>query len=230
MLVTLLSKSLRNLLLPGILKLFLLCLLAYLISFSALAWGLSVLVGLYIGTSSTTGFMMHLIASMGGVMAAWALFPLLYPLLISFFDDRIANIIEREDYPHLKPPEPPFWPTIMHDVTFSIKAIALNILCLVLWLIPPVYIVVYYGMNGYLLGMQFFRMIAGRRVSVEEAQDLQKKARHTILLIGVAISFFATVPFLNLVAPLIGIAAMLHLFQSLRGGPQQEILPPGTPA
>ena len=172
--------------------------------------------------------MMHLVASMGGVVVAWFLFPLLYPILISFFDDQIANIIEREDYPHLKPPEPPFWPTVMHDITFSIKAIVLNILCLALWLIPPVYIVVYYGMNGYLLGMQFFRMIAGRRVSVAEANVLKKKAHYSILMIGVSISFFSTVPFLNLAAPLIGIAAMVHLFQSLHDQPQQDIFPPGV--
>ncbi|MBU6476271.1 MAG: EI24 domain-containing protein [Alphaproteobacteria bacterium] len=165
-------------------------------------------------------------ASAGGVTAAWFLFPLLYPILISFFDDSIADIIEKEDYPHLAPAVPPFWPTVLHDIAFSLKAVALNVLCLSLWMIPPVYILVYYGMNGYLLGTQFFRMIAGRRASVAEAAALQKKAHHAILLIGVSISFFSTVPLLNLAAPLIGIAAMLHLFQSLRGAPRQEILPP----
>jgi CysZ protein len=226
MLVVVLTKALRNLLLPGILKVFLMCLLAYMAGWGILAWILSAVINHYIGADGVQGFWMHLMASFGGMIAAHFFFPLLYPILISFFDDRVANVIEHEDYPQLPPAVGPFWPTVLNDISFSLKAVGLNILILPFWIIPPLGITLYYGLNGYLLGTQFFRIVAGRRVTAAEATALQKKAHYSILLTGVAISFFSTVPVLNLAAPLVGIAAMLHLFHALRGTSKQEILPP----
>jgi len=227
MFLVVLTKALRNLLLPGILKVFLMCLLAYMAGWTILAWILSTVINHYIGTTGVQGFWTHLMASFGGMIAAHFFFPLLYPILVSFFDDKMANIIEREDYPQLAPAVGPFWPTIMNDVSFSAKAVSLNILCLPLYLLfPLVNLAVYYALNGYLLGTQFFRIVAGRRVTAAEGAALQRKAHSSILLTGVAISFFSTVPVLNLAAPLVGIAAMLHLFHALRGTTKQEILPP----
>jgi len=219
-------KALRNLLLFDIIKLFFLCLLVYMFSWSLIAWGLSALISSYVGWVGTEGVFMHIFASMGGVMIAWFAFPFLYPILISFFDDKIAEAIERADYPQLPPAQPPFWPTVASDFLFSLKAIALNIICLPLYLFPLGGFVFYYGLNGYLLGMQFFMMTAGRRVSIAEAKIMQKKAFGSIFLIGVAISFSATIPVLNLAAPVIGIATMLHLFHELLGTNKQKIYPP----
>jgi uncharacterized protein involved in cysteine biosynthesis len=222
MFVDVLTKAIRNLLLPGILKVFLLCMLAYMAGWGLLAWILSAIINHYIGATGTQGLWTHLMASFGGMTLAHFFFPLLYPILISFFDNQVADVIEHEDYPHLPPAVGPFWPTVLNDVSFSAKAVSLNILCLPLDLIP----MFYYGLNGYLLGTQFFRIVAGRRVSAMEAAVLQRKAHYPILLTGVAISFFSTIPVLNLAAPLVGVAAMLHLFHALRGTVKQEILPP----
>ncbi len=219
-------KALRNLLLFDIIKLFFLCLLVYIFSWSVIAWALSAAISSYIGLVGTEGVFIHLFAGMGGVTVAWFLFPLLYPILISFFDDKIAEAIERADYPQLPPAQPPFWPTFASDFWFSLKALGLNIICLPLYLFPVIGLFVYYGLNGYLLGTQFFRMTAGRRVSVVEAKLMQKRAASSIFIIGVAISFSATIPVLNLAAPVIGVATMLHLFHELLGTNNQQIIPP----
>ena len=226
MFTVVLIKALRNLLLPGIMKVFLMCLLAYAAGWAALAWILSELISHYVGAAGAQGFWTHLAASGGGMIAAHYFFPLLYPILISFFYDKIANVIESEDYPHLAAAVPPFWPTVLNDIAFSLKAVCLNIIFLPFFIFPPLGVAIYYGLNGYLLGTQFFRIVAGRRVTAEEGASLQKKAGYSILLTGVAISFFSTIPVLNLAAPLVGVAAMLHLFHILRGTAQQEILPP----
>jgi len=226
MLIIVFARALRNLLLPGILKLFLLCLLAYVAGWSVLAWVLSMLITAYTGMSGAEGMLMHMIGSIGSMMLAWFLFPLLYPILVSFFDDNMAAVIEREDYPGLAPALPPFWPTILHDALFSLKAIGLNILCIPLYFIPLAGMVVYYGLNGYLLGTQFFRMAAGRRVGEAEARAVQKRAGSAIVVTGIAISLCSTIPLLNLAAPLLGVAAMLHLFHALAGTPKRHVLPP----
>ena len=221
-----LTRALRNMLLPGILKIFLMCLLVYAACWGLLAWILSVIINHYLGVTGADGFWTHLMASFGGMIAAHFFFPLLYPILISFFDNQVADVIEREDYPQLPAAVGPFWPTVLNDLAFSLKAVTLNILFLPFYIFPPLGVAIYYGLNGYLLGTQFFRIVAGRRVTAAEAAALLKKARYPILMTGVAISFFSTIPILNLAAPLVGVAAMLHLFHTLRGTPKQDILPP----
>lgn len=211
------TKSLRNMLLPDIMKLFLLCLLAYMAGWGGMAWILSGLISSYIGASGSEGFILHILGSAGGMIVAWFLFPLLYPILVSFFDDKMADVIEREDYPQLPPAKPPFWPTILNDMVFSLKAIGLNIICLPFYFIPLFGIALYYLLNGYLLGTQFFRMAAGRRVDMDEAEKMRKAAHYQILSAGVAISFCSTIPLLNLAAPLLGVATMLHLFHAIKG-------------
>lgn len=220
------TKAIHNLLLPEIIKIFLLCMLAYIAGWGVLSFALSKLITYYVGFAGAEGFFMSAVSAMGGGVIAWFFFPLLYPILISFFDDKIAEAIEQEDYPLLPAAKPPFWPTIANDIMFSLKAVGLNIIFLPFYIIPVLGIVIYYGLNGYLLGAQFFRMAAGRRITKPQAVQLQKKAGGTILLIGVAISFFSTIPVLNLAAPTLGVATMIHLLHELLGNNKQRILPP----
>lgn len=212
MLSTAFAKSLRNLFLPGVVKIFLWCLLCYALAFTALSWGISWLIDRYIDIASLPGFISGLIAGAGGFFLAWILFPLLYPLLISFFDEEVVAIIDDADYPQRPRATAPFWPTLTGDIIFTGKALALNIICLPFFFIPLVGVAVYYVLNGYLLGTQFYRMAAGRRITPEHAATLQKKNFTSILTTGVTISFLATVPVLNLAAPILGVAIMLHLF------------------
>ncbi len=226
MLLSNFTKALHNLLLPDIIKIFLLCMLAYVVGWGILTFAISEIISSYISVSGAEGFFIGILSTFGGVMIGWFFFPLLYPILISFFDDKIAEIIEREEYTQLPTAQPPFWPTITSDIMFSLKAIGLNIVFLPLYIIPMIGIIIYYGLNGYLLGTQFFRMAAGRRVSKSQALQLQKKAGNTVLLIGVAISFFSTIPLLNLAVPVLGVTTMLHLLHDLLGNQKQKILPP----
>jgi uncharacterized protein involved in cysteine biosynthesis len=226
MIIAIFAKSLRNMLIPEIMRLFLLCLLAYALGWWVLAWIVSSVLSALAGISGGEGFVVHVLGSAGGMVIAWFLFPLLYPILVNFFDDKMAEVIEHEDYPQLPPAQPPFWPTILQDALFSLKAIGLNILFMPLYFMPLVGIFIYYGLNGHLLGTQFFRMVAGRRIKEEEATTLHKTARTYIFLIGISISFSATIPFVNLIAPLLGVASMLHLFHALRGTDKQQIIPP----
>ncbi len=205
-------KAFRNLLLPGIVKIFLWCLLAYVAAFGGFVWLMTWLVERFTTLPQMHGFVADALAAVGGMVLAWFMFPLLYPVLVSFFDEQVADIIDGADYADRPKAEAPFWPTLGNDVVFTLKALALNIICLPLLLIPGLGLVVYYGLNGYLLGMQFFRMAAGRRVSRAQAEVLEKKNFTSIMLTGVTISFFATIPFVNLAAPILGVAIMTHLF------------------
>lgn len=212
MLLSVFTRALHNLMMPAIIRIFLLCLCCYIVSWAALAWVMGLLMSQILGEGAFAGTL----GFAAGVGAAWFLFPLLYPILISFFDEKIATIIETEEYPNVTPANPPFWPTFMQDIKFTLKALLYNALCLPFYFIPIIGQCLYYGLNGYLLGMQFFRMSAGRRMAYADAKQLMIKGRKDIFLVGLVVSISATIPVLNFAAPVLGVAAMLHVFYRLQ--------------
>lgn len=147
---------------------------------------------------------------------AYFIYPLLLPLIISFFDTAIADAIEREEYPNLPPMQPPYWPTLMQDIKFTLKVLLINVAILPLYLLPGVNLLLYFVVNGYLIGIEFFHVVAGRHVLPKESEALKKQYRFTLAMAGAAITFCATIPFVNLVAPMIGVAMMVHFFHGLR--------------
>jgi CysZ protein len=150
------------------------------------------------------------------VAFGYFIFPVFLPLIVSFFDTAIAEAIEREDYPDRKVMEQPFWPTLRHDIRFTLKAILLNIISLPLYLLPGANLVIYFGLNGYLLGTEFFNIVAGRYITPEEARTLRQRYGWQIIMGGVSIAVCATIPFLNLIAPIWGVAVMVHFFHAVQ--------------
>ena len=165
------------------------------------------------------------LTGIGGGMLAWFLFPGIMPLFVNFFDSRIATLIEQQDYPLAKPINPPFWPELLHDVRFSVVAIMLNILVLPLYL-TGIGMLVFFLLNGHLLGKEFFVMVARRYVPLTEALALRKRHRRMIFIGGILLTVLATVPLLNLLAPFWGIAVMTHLYHRLTGTQKAELLLP----
>lgn len=142
---------------------------------------------------------------------AYFIFPVTLPLVVSLFDNGIASATEQAEYPHVPTPQPPFWPTIGQDIAFVAKAVGLNMLALPLYLMPLVGIGLYYLLNGYLLGKEFFRVVAGRHMTPADAQTHWIKYRVSIIGGGVGVAFCATVPIANLIVPVGAVVMMTHL-------------------
>src|SRR5687768_1946814 len=156
------------------------------------------------------------LGSVGSMLFAYFLFPTIMPIIVNFFDDRIARLIEQQDYPATIATNPtPFWSEFAHDARFSALAILLNILIL------PVYL-----LNGYLLGREFFIMAARRHVPVATAEDLRRRHSRRVLVAGILLAVLATLPLVNFLAPFWGIAVMVHLYHQLAKTPETQILPP----
>ena len=153
--------------------------------------------------------------TLGAGAIAWLLFPGIMPVIVSFYDNRIADIIERQDYPDAPAHTPKFWPEFWHDVRFSIIMIVLNILVVPLYLFPVLFPFVFYGLNGYLLGREFFVMCARRHMPASQAEMLRRRYGWTVTAAGIGLTLLATIPFLNLFAPFWGIAVMVHLYHRL---------------
>jgi len=82
--------------------------------------------------------------------------------------------------------------------------------------VGPLAPVLFYGANGWLLGREFFHMVARRHLPAEAATALRRRRGGTVMLLGVGIAVLLTVPLLNIVVPVLAAAAYTHLFHMVR--------------
>lgn len=183
---------------------------------------IAAIIGLiYVGLNAITivslGWLDSLIDNGVISIAIWLsafIYPLLLPLIISFFDTAIASVIEEREYPQIPTPQPPFWPNFAEDVRFTVKVLVINLIMIPLYFIPIINIFAYYGVNGHLLGREFFHVIAGRHIERDLGRLWAARYAITILGLGGLITFASTLPFVNLIAPILGVASMVHMFHA----------------
>jgi uncharacterized protein involved in cysteine biosynthesis len=147
---------------------------------------------------------------------AWLLFPAVVTLVMGFFLDRIASAVEALDYPERGParPRPPV-ETMMAELRLSLLTIALNLLALPLYLlVPGMNLVLFLSLNGYLLGRQYFGVVALRRLDAGAARAMRNRFGGRVFIGGVVIAGVFALPLVNLVAPVVATAFMLHLFEA----------------
>ena len=76
-------------------------------------------------------------------------------------------------------------------------------------------------MNGYLLGREYFELVAVRRLAPRKQGVLRRQARGRVLLSGVVIAILLTIPLVNIVVPVVAAAFMVHVFHGLRDAPPE---------
>ncbi len=143
--------------------------------------------------------------------------------ITSLFLDEVADAVEDKHYPELPDvPRVSFSEGLKDSVNFLGVLIAANIFALVLYAIfPPFSLFIFWGLNGFLLGREYFQLVAMRRVGRAEAKRMRKKHMGTIWLAGTLMAMPLVVPLLNLVIPILGAATFTHLYHQLEPSPQQ---------
>ncbi|MEM6409656.1 MAG: EI24 domain-containing protein [Pseudomonadota bacterium] len=145
---------------------------------------------------------------------------LMVPVASAFtalFLDSVADAVEERHYPGLAPvAHIPFSENILESLKFLGVLIAVNLMALVLYLIfPPFAPLIFWGVNGLLLGREYATMVARRRMQPEQVRSFRKRHAATIWVAGVLMAIPLTIPIMNLVMPIIGVAAFTHLFHRL---------------
>jgi uncharacterized protein involved in cysteine biosynthesis len=93
-----------------------------------------------------------------------------------------------------------------------VVTVVLNLLALPLYVfVPGVNFFVFLGLNGYLLGRQYFEVVALRRLDMAATRTARRRFGGRVFAGGVVIAGLFAVPFVNLLAPVIAIAFMVHL-------------------
>lgn len=152
------------------------------------------------------------------LVLSWLLFPAVVTLIMGFFLDRIAGAIEAIDYPGQDPARrQPLGEVLAMTIRLMGLTILLNLLALPIYvLMPGINFFVFLALNGYLFGREYFEVVALRRLDTEGVRAVRQRFGGRVFLGGVVIAGLFALPLVNLVAPVIATAFMVHVFAGLR--------------
>ncbi|AAV94239.1 membrane protein, putative [Ruegeria pomeroyi DSS-3] len=139
--------------------------------------------------------------------------------ITSMFLDEVAQAVEDRHYPHLPAvAKVPFGEALKDTVNFLGVLIAANLAAFVLYaMFAPFALFIFWGLNGFLLGREYFTLAAMRRVGRAEARRLRSKHLMTIWAAGALMAIPLSVPLVNLLIPILGAATFTHIFHAVNG-------------
>jgi uncharacterized protein involved in cysteine biosynthesis len=139
--------------------------------------------------------------------------------VVGFFLDDVAAAVEARHYPALPPVAPLGLAEQVTDaLRFFALVVALNLAALVVYLaVPPLAPFVFWLVNGFLLGREYFQLVAIRRLGRAEGVALAKRHTARVWIAGTLMAVPLSVPLLNLVVPIVGVAVFTHQFHRLAG-------------
>jgi uncharacterized protein involved in cysteine biosynthesis len=209
-----------------------------LVAFAVLGVGALVLVGTYFGPH-IAGWIGAIVVTLLTAGALWLLFVPVAAGIASFYTDRIAASVEARWYPGLPPVAPASlaaqaWDGVAVFLRLAVAQVFVGIVLhtgVVLFL-PGIAAMLWLGLAGWAYARGVFVMLAMRRLPRGEALAAWHARRPPAIGIGVLVSLAAFVPVVNLVAPILGIAALVHVLQStpkmsLKSASWRDSLPPG---
>jgi len=154
----------------------------------------------------------------GAGMFVGAIF-LIAPVLAAFagiFLDDVAEVVEETYYPADRPGVAmPIIPSIFLAAKFLLVVAAANIVALLLVLLPGINFAIFFLVNAYLIGREYFQFAAMRFRDEADARRLHRDNGLTVFLAGLVITGFMAVPILNLATPIFATIMMVHLHKMI---------------
>lgn len=161
------------------------------------------------------------------LVVALLLFPATFGVLLGFFQENVADAVEARHYAHLPPADgASVLAGVGNGIRFLFLLTVLNGLALPLYLallmLAGSGAVVFALVNAVLFGREYFEVVAARRMPRESMDRLRRGNRGVLFGAGLLISLLSLVPVVNLLVPVWGIGAMVHVFHSLQPPPVQR--------
>ena len=159
-------------------------------------------------------------ATLLAAAAAVFLFQPVAVVIATLYLERVARAVDRAWYPALPEPRGAALAAQAWDgLAIGAAVLALNVVALLLaLLLPGVGLLLGWAVAAWAIGRGLFVAVAMRRMGRAAAQAAYERRRGAVLLQGAALAAAAAVPGLNLLVPVIGVAAMVHV---LEGGRKQ---------
>ena len=146
------------------------------------------------------------------VLAMWLFLPVA-AIIGTLYFERIARAVERRFYPSLPPADPaPMAEQLWDGIAVGLRVLGLNVLALLLTLfLPGIGLPIGWAIASWAIGRGLFVAVAMRRLNRADAEALYRAVRPAALVQGGAMAAAAYVPLLNLLIPVVGTAAMVHV-------------------
>lgn len=216
--LTALLRTFRELFSPPLRRIVALCLAIATACFIAV-W---IVVAFVLAHLPTVGWrvvnwLIDLFSIVGVALLSWLLFPAVVTAVTGLFLERVAAAVEALDYPGRGPPRrQSLRESLWLPLRLMLLSIALNLLALPIYaLVPLANVVLFLALNGYLLGREYFELVALRRLDLPRARSLRHRVGGRVFAAGVTVAAIFAVPVLNIVAPVIATMFMVHLFEGL---------------
>ncbi len=138
-------------------------------------------------------------------------------LFAGLFLDDVAEHVEQVEYSDDAPGRAvPIGPAIHLAIKFGVVVLFANLIALLLVWLAGFGLVIFFLVNGYLLGHEYFRFAALRFSEENEARALGKRFSLEIFLAGLVIAGVMSIPIINLVTPVFAAILMVHLHKEVR--------------
>ena len=186
---------------------------------AGLSWGAVTLIDGLIGdTLLDYGWAETILKWLGGLATLFLSVFIMVPVasaICSLFLEEVAQAVEDRHYPALgRADGVPVSDSIKDGLSFMGVLLAANLVALVLFYWTPLAPLVFWGLNGFLLGREYFMVAAMRRVGRNEARQMWKEHSVLIWMAGVLMVLPLTIPVVNLLVPILGAATFTHLFHA----------------
>jgi CysZ protein len=190
---------------------FLLTLLLFGLMFAAVQYGIQHLPPLHWAWLNIS---VSLIASLLVIVALVFLGVPVAALFASLFLGGIARRVEKKYYPaDADVPGAPFLTYVFTGLRLAAFVIVVSLALLpVDVMVPGVGSLASWVADGWLLGREFFELVALRHLSRADADAMRRRHGYGVLGAGMVIALLAMIPIVNFFAPLFGAAFMVHVF------------------
>lgn len=184
--------------------------------------GISVLFGWGLGNFwSWVGLpFMSFVVTIGGfftfLAGIWVFGPAVIITINSIFLSDIIRAVEKKYYPNdLHGKEPTFFDDFSTTFNLVCVQIILNICIVPFLFFPPVYFILYWFINAYLFGREYFELVFSRFLKKKERHRLKTNYKIHLYFHGLITAILFTLPLINIFVPLISTASMLHVYKQI---------------
>jgi CysZ protein len=159
-------------------------------------------------------WVVDLIGSVLPVVGALFLFPIVAQLLLGFFLEDVAEAVEQRHYSDAPAAKGVgVLSGVGASIRFLLKALLINAVLLFMLVLPvtaPAYPIGWILCNSYLIGREYFELVALRRMSAKAARDLRRRHAGSTMFGGILGMCLFAIPVVNFIAPVIVTMLMTH--------------------
>ncbi len=145
---------------------------------------------------------------------------LMVPVATAFsamFLDQVADAVEALHYPGQTAHPTGVLAGLVDGAALSALLVMVNLVAFAFsFVLGPFGPVLFWAVNGWFLGREYFKLAALRHLDKDAARSLMRQNSGTVWLAGTLMAAPLSLPFVSLLVPVLGAATFTHLFQRLR--------------